>query len=718
MYLDISEDKNIIDVIVGIAGASKSSSTYPISIKRYDMDKILWCTGTHALRRDAMKRYPGLKCCTIAGGLFTTLKGCQWYADFRNLEGIECVVADEPFIANMERFLDFCEAFRGKIKIIILGDDHQMLSPGVGYKVVRLFNEFCEKDYVKVTRLTKTLRTTHNGVEDKKLTEIYEDAYANVDNIKISMYEKYKDKFPHITHEELIKRGFNSKAVYIPYTKECEESLYLDLNLKGQPNLEVIPKGNIASDDNAVYDPNNFKAPIACQLQAERLNLTSYWQAANIGTIPRTQGKEVHDDCIGYIEVPTYCTLSNRAFYTAITRFWSYDSIVFVDYESPKNLKLNKFIGEPIKEWSIMSTADDINIKDGVVTQDIIDKYTNGKDTDEYVWRRDCLRVKGELYFRQLYEKPKTRSTAKGLIKKSPELNFNAIDDVYSSIGHFFIMPHTISNHSPKDFKYQMDLCAAFHHMMAYGYLPVAGKVYTKYSPENFNFFEVIKSDILVEGSIVNAPFAQFLENETNTKLQFAFGTDYEEGCIAGKELLAKAYKSKEDKADTKGVHWGLFKRPYLTRVNLCYETGETETSDLGVKRRVVKKETHIVRDPANVYEPLICSIQSYILMVHFALRLKLFERVSLEDGAILADAFYFNEDKTDLVKDFFENGVKGKKYTYSFKDFHLDYRIFERPEGIDWDDKDNLKILYQSYKDLKTRNQIYCKRYYERHKK
>lgn len=711
MYLDISEDLNIIDIIKGMAGTSKSSSLHPLLTERYGSYERF--TSTNSLRRDAMCRYPGVKCSTVAGGLFTTVKG-EWYTDFRNINS-KCIVIDEVLQCNMKRVIEFCEEYRGKLKIIICTDEKQMLVPHIGQHYLRLFNEFCERDYVKVTQLTRTLRTTHNGVEDTKLTAVYNDAYANVDNLNISLYEKYKDKFPHITYKELLNKGFNPDDFYITYTNEAEESLYLDFDVKNNSYLEFIPKGNIASDDNAEFG----KYPIACQSQAERLHLSAYLQAKNIGTITRMQGREVPSGHKCYIIVPTYCEMSNRAFYTAITRCWSYDSIVFVDYESPKNVMLKKFMGEPIKEWSIMSTADNVPITDGIVTQDIIDKYTNGKDTDEYVWRRDRLRVKGELYFRQLYEKPKTRSSAKGLIKKSPELNFNAIDDVYSSIGHFFIMPHTILNKSTSDFKYQMDLCAAFHHMMAYGYLPIAGKVYTKYFPDKFNFFEVIKSDILVEGSIVNAPFAQFLEEETNTELQFAFGTDYEEGCIAGKELLAKAYKSKEDKKDTKGVHWGLFKRPYLTRLNICYETNDTNISDLGIKKQVFKTETHIVRDPANVYEPLICSIQSYILMVHFALRLKLFGRVSLEDGAILADAFYFNEeDKIELVKDFFNNGVKGKNYKYSFDDLHLDYRIFERPENIEWTDKDNLKILYQSYKDLKTRNQIYCKRYYERHKK
>ena len=703
MILDISENKKIIDVIMGKAGTSKSSSLHPLLTERYGT--YVRATSTQSLRRDAMVRYPGVECVTVAGGLFTTTKCTGFYADIRTLKDVQCVVIDEPFQCNIDRLIDFCEEYRGKIKIIICGDDKQMLVPGLGEHYINIFKSFCERSYVKVTRLTRTLRTTHNGVEDTKLTAVYDRAYDNVDNVKLSLYDEYKSQFPHISYQELLNRGFNPEDFYITYTNEAEESLYLDFDVKNNSYLEFIPKGGIASDDNA--DFGNY--PIACQSQAERLHLNSYLQAKNIGTITRMQGREVPSGHKCYILVPTYCKMTNRAFYTAITRCWSYDSIVFVDYTSPKNVLLKKFMGQPIKQWGIMTTTDKVKHKNGYISNETIERYTAHKDNDKYVWRRDCLWVRGELYYSEDYEDsaPKSKCTAKGLIKKSPELNFNAIDDVYAQIGHLFCLPTKIQNNCKDDFKYQVDLYSAFPHIIANGLLPIAGKVYKKMYPDKLNFYEVISSDVLEEGSIITHQLAALLIKNTNTKVAFVFGTDCEEGCKAGKELLEKAYKSIEDKKDTKDVHWGLFKRPYLETIDITYHGTAKHGED-------TKIEYHIVRNPQNVYEPLSCAIESTMIYVLLALKLKLYGRISPDDGFMVVDALYLNEDRTEEIKDFFTNGI-GFDYFDDIKHYNFDYRIYQ---AEDWKDKDNYKTLYQSYDNLKTRNQIYCKRYYEKHKK
>lgn len=706
MILDINESKSIIDVVLGKAGTSKSSSLHPLLTERYG--EYVRATSTHSLRRDAMTRYIGVKCVTVAGGLFTTTKTKGFYADIKDLESVKCIVIDEPFQCNIERIIDFCEQYRGKIKIIICGDDKQMLVPGLGKFYLKTFEEFCKRPYVKVTRLTRTLRTTHNGIEDTKLTAVYDDAYDNVDNLKLSMYDKYKKAFPHITYKDLLKIGFNPDDYYVTYTNEAEESLYIDFDVKNNSYLEFIPKGNIASDDNAEFG----HYPIACQSQAERLNLNAYLQAKNIGTITRMQGREVPTGHKCYIIVPTHCKMENRAFYTAITRCWSYDSIIFVDYTSPKTTLLKKFYGMPIKEMGVMHTSDDITINDGYISRETIRKYVEHQDTDEYVWSRDCLRVKGELYYAEDFRdsKPATRSTAKGLIKKSPELNFNAIDDVYAQLGTYFTMPHNIQENRKDDFKYQVDLFSAYPHILAHGLLPVAGRVYNKMYTDKLNYYEVISSEVLTEGSIITHQLAALLTKKTNTKVRFAFGTDCEIGCKAGEELLSKAYRSKEDKADTKGVHWGLFKRPYLMPMNFTYEV--PDTTDVWGNPQTVT-EYNVIRNKQNVYEPLMCAIESTMLYVLFALKLKLYGRISPKDGFMVVDALYFNEDKTEEIKNFFTNGI-GFDYFDDIKHYQFDYRIYK---ADDWKDKEKYTTLYQSYKNLKSRNAVYCKKYRDSHK-
>lgn len=80
----------------------------------------------------------------------------------------------------------------------------------------------------------------------------------------------------------------------------------------------------------------------------------------------------------------------------------------------------------------------------------------------------------------------------------------------------------------------------------------------------------------------------------------------------------------------------------------------------------------------------------------------------------MVVDALYLNEDRTEEIKDFFTNGI-GFEYFDDIKHYNFDYRIYQ---AEDWKDKDNYKTLYQSYTNLKSRNSVYCKRYYERHKK
>lgn len=706
MIIDISEDLNIIDVVLGKAGASKSSSLHPILTERYGSYERY--TSTHSLKRDAMCRYSGVKCATVAGGLFTTVKG-EWYTDFRNITS-KCIVIDEVLQCNVQRVIDFCEEYRGKLKIIICTDEKQMLVPHIGQHYLKLFNEFCDRDYVKVTRLTRTLRTTHNGVEDTKLTAVYNDAYANVDNLNVSLYEKYQNKFPHITYVELLKRGFNPEDFYITYTNEAEESLYIDFDVKNNSYLEFIPKGNIASDDDVDFS----KYAIACQSQAERLNLTAYLQAKNIGTITRMQGREVPTGHKCYIIVPTYCKMTNRAFYTAITRCWSYDSIIFVDYESPKTTLLKNFMGQTIKKWDIKMVpreeVDTVIMDDeGYISKNTISKYVDHQDQEDLIWRRDCLRINGDVHYIDAYKgnKPTTKSTAKNIIKKSPELNFNAIDKVYGQIGHLFGMPSTIQTRSKSDFKYQMDLFSAYPHILAHGLLPVAGRVYDKMYPDKLNYYEVLSSEVLESGSIITHQLAALLVKETNTEVKFLFGTDCTEGCKAGEELLKKAYKSKEDKADTKGVHWGLYQRPYLEAVNITYHGTQTHGTD-------TQTEYHIVRNPQNVYEPLFCAIRSAMIYTLFALKLKLYGRISPDDGFMVVDALYMDEDRTEEIKEFFAKGI-GADYFDDIQHYQFDYRIYK---ADDWKDKEHYETIYQSYENLKTRKQIIDHRYYERHKR
>lgn len=697
MIFDITDEEmknlDIINVILGIAGASKSSSLHPYLTKMYG--EYTRATSTHSLRRDAMRRYPGVECVTVAGGLFTTNKGLGFYHSIKELDGVKCIVIDEVLQCDVQRVVDFCEYYKGKIKIIICTDDKQMLVPVKGDKYLTIFNEFCKREYVKVTRLTKTFRTIQNGKEDKELTAIYEDCYKNADNDDVNLYKKYKDKFPHISYEELIQKPFNPSAVYITYTNEQEEALYIDykLNERRDADIELIPKGNIASDD----DVDNNRYSIACQNQAERLNLTSYLQYINIGTTTRMQGREVKEGQICYLILPNYMTVSNRGFYTDITRCQRKSSIIIVDYQSPKSLQLKKLMGETIKKWGIRRISEDFKgIDDMYIRQETIDRYTENQDTDEFVWRRDRICTKsGKILYserlQKLYgDRKMPKYTAKKLIKDSPELDINCIDDIYSFIGHMFVEPALMNITEYADYNYQVDLFSAYPHILAYGKLPISGRIYNKPSDERLNFYEVIHSDVVEPDSIVTENLAQLLK-DNGDKVEFIFSMNCQKGCKAGTKLIQAAYKDKEEKSATKDVHWGFLRRPYIERV--YSDTLNTSSS--------------LVRNPENVYEPLMCAIYSDLMYIMLKLRKNILGDIH-SDSFILCDAlFYSGEDHIEEIK---------RTLSEEFADYHLDYRIYQKTNDS-WK-KEGLAVLYKSYEELKTKRQNRNHRYYEAHKK
>lgn len=699
MIFDITDEEmkntSIINVILGIAGASKSSSLHPYLTEMYG--KYTRATSTHSLRRDAMRRYPGVECVTVAGGLFTTNKGMGFYAGIKEINNIKCLVIDEVLQCDVKRVIDFCEVYKGQIKIIICTDDKQMLVPVKGDKYLEQFKEFMSRDYVKVTRLQKTFRTIQDGEEDTELTAIYEDCYKNVDNDDVNLYNKYKKSFPHITYEELIQRPFEPSAVYITYTNEMEESLYIDykLNDRRDADIELIPKGNIASDD----DVDNNRYSIACQAQAERLNLTSYLQYINIGTTTRMQGREVKKGQTCYLLLPEY-TVSNRGFYTDITRCQRKASVVIVDYKSPKSLQLKKFMGYPIKKWGILRLKENVNIiDDRYINQAVIDRYTSHKNTDEYVWRKDRMYTQdGQLLlsekFKDLYGNRKIpKYTAKKLIKDSPELDINCIDDVYAQIGHLFVEPCLVNNTEYAQYDYQIDLYSAYPHILAYGNLPISGRVYNKPSEDRINFYEVVQSEVVEPDSIITDNLAKLLK-ANGDKVEFLFSMNCQKGCKAGEKLIQAAYKDKEEKAATKDVHWGFLRRPYIEAVNIQNYDDDTH-------------EYHLVRNSENVYEPLMCAILSELIYVMLTLRKAVLGDIKA-DSFILCDAlFYSGEDHIKEIK---------KILKEDFKKYHLDYRVYQKTNDS-WK-KDDLTVLYKSYEELKTKRQNRNKRYYEKHKK
>ena len=109
---------------------------------------------------------------------------------------------------------------------------------------------------------------------------------------------------------------------------------------------ELICKGSIASKP-----PKDLhKYPILSQLQAERMKSQAYLQLANIGSITRYQGSEVTDKQKLYYIITLDSRITNREWYTVVSRCWTLDSIVIVIANRQTKEKLKTFNNRKIKD--------------------------------------------------------------------------------------------------------------------------------------------------------------------------------------------------------------------------------------------------------------------------------------------------------------------------------------------------------------------------------
>ena len=141
---------------------------------------------------------------------------------------------------------------------------------------------------------------------------------------------------------------FSTNDVYITHLNETEEMLYRDKKLSTMffNDDELICKGSIASKP--PKDLNKY--PILSQLQAERMKSQAYLQLANIGSITRYQGSEVTDKQKLYYIITLDSRITNREWYTVVSRCWTLDSIVIVIANRQSKEKLKTFNNRKIKD--------------------------------------------------------------------------------------------------------------------------------------------------------------------------------------------------------------------------------------------------------------------------------------------------------------------------------------------------------------------------------
>ena len=329
-------DATKVKVIHGVAGRGKSSIVNNF-LKQNNID-FLWTTSTNKLKRDAQERY-NCEAATVCSALFKNENG-RFYCEEKTINK-HTVIIDEILQTSI-KVLDWIEHNKNIVNIIIMTDTHQMLSvDNNSSEFLRRFNELMNKPYVLVDEGFETKRARDKETKDK-IESLYKT--SNDDSTEF-LKDVASNRFDIIKYEDM---EFNTNDVYITHLNETEELLYRDKKLSTMffNDDELICKGSIASKQ-----PKDLsKYPILSQLQAERMKSQAYLQLANIGSITRYQGSEVTDKQKLYYIITLDSRITNREWYTVVSRCWTLDSIVIVIANRQTKEKLKTFNNRKIKD--------------------------------------------------------------------------------------------------------------------------------------------------------------------------------------------------------------------------------------------------------------------------------------------------------------------------------------------------------------------------------
>lgn len=338
-------DKNKVKIIHGVAGRGKSSVINKF-LQSNGIDYI-WTTSTNKLKRDAEERY-GCKSYTACSALFENRDG-RFYLSEKDVD-VSTVIIDEV-LQTSNKILSWVENHVGINNIILLTDMKQMLAvdtENLSNSFLKSFEDFLQKPFVISDEGFDTKRARDLETKDK-----IEYLYSKSDNYSTEFKKDLRSgRFPAIRYEDM---DFNTNDIFITHLNETEDKLYRDFNLNMMSfnSDEIIPKGGIASRPPKDYT----KYPIISQSQAERTKSRSYYQLSNVGSCTRYQGSECTDKQKLYYIVTDDSKITNREWYTVVSRCWKLDSIVIVVADRVVKKRLESFNGKRIKDNALLSVS-------------------------------------------------------------------------------------------------------------------------------------------------------------------------------------------------------------------------------------------------------------------------------------------------------------------------------------------------------------------------
>lgn len=681
-----------VKILDGIAGSAKSS-TLDAFFKAENIEYTR-LTSTNKLKRDALERYGGAVY-TIASGLFTNEDGC-FYLEEKEIES-RTIVIDEVLQTSTKVF-EWVRKHVGKMNIIICTDSRQMLTPVGGLTMLEKFNEFKQEPFCELVELTETKRAVNEYSR-----KLFNFCYYHVGD-DFPLFGYLKKTFNKVDGLENI--SYDPRNAYICHTNDIEKYVYDTWSLYHAYDLDLIPKGGIASKNIAISD----KYPITPQKLTNK-RTKSYYQISNVGTVIRYQGTEVLQGRKLYFIVESFSKVDNREFYTMLSRCKDCRDIVIVTVSVPRDDELTSFNGKPIKEKETVTATSDMELSDGTTVADHIENKKIDVKTMSEILRSAgnkngvCFSTGGVYvdgqYIKVDYTKDrqKPKLTIQGLLNKDSEIKcsyMNSFLRTFESIqngidGDFVdtLTPATVKewldpNETAKprtEFAYACDLFSAYSHVLAYGNIPaghdfaqrpetLADNIYNttiEEDNEKVDFYMYTGSTLFSFGTLLTGDIVRYVQPRATFPAVYIGSAPRLERCKMGETLIAKAYNSVESKAEVKGVHYGYLEKSYLE--GLDFENGEAGAY-------VINKE--------NTNQLLMVAIKSELALT----TLKIREAIDgdITKKPVCVDCVYFDTEENITTVG---NRIREAIPQYNFR-IH--------------DPNDKTTVFYQTYEDLKTR--------------
>lgn len=714
--LKISEedffDKNIVKVFDGIAGSAKSTAA-AFLLKDTNYARY---TSTNKLRKDAENRFGG-DTFTIAGGLFNTENGVFFASEKEN--EYENILIDEALQTDCKLF-SYVEKMVGKKNVIICTDSKQMLPPTFGSSVLEKFKKFCSLDFVKCVNLYHSLRAINKESQD-----MYNKCYKFAEINDTRLFDFYKDLLPVCDIKNIT---YSRKNAYICHSNKIENFLYDKQRLFDRYELDLIPKGGIASKN--IEDLDIQKYNIFSQKQALKTGARSYFQISNVGSVTRYQGSEINDGNKLYFFLSNGDCVFNREFYTMITRAKNINDIFLVYVDVPEKNNINSFFGHEIKQPTTLQVFDDTLIpgSGGLTVGEAIENKNNRMEIDETLANRITKEAssKDEVYYKKLTKNgssirinyslnENSKTSLRCLLNKTQGTSFDFMaefleafesvqyehaDEIFESQEYSrivnkqfidaIIAPVNFDDRSVRGLKTKytagLDMCAAQPSSLKFGkmcdghdfisYREISEDVFWKCKDEFVGFFLNISHYGSV-GMIITDPLVETMkELDKDFKALFIGCSPILQNIEGANQMYDKVCNTYEDKEMIhKSIHQGFMQRPYLTKIYV----GEGKSNQFyGI-------------NIDQTYELLMCCVQSET--TNFIMKCKNIIFGNLQEGRCCVDCVYFNKElQTEEVKDKI-NSIRG----------NFNYRVFLNINDGKTSEK---PVIYKTYKDLMTRKE------------